>query len=143
FAETKQPTTAPPMGSASTAPSTAPMMMPPQPTVTSPEPLVEPPSALVNGPAPNEFVGNGPRSVPMGCPYLPGQSGTPFVCGVDCGHPGAPCCATWNNAHCIPWSLFGPGEYVGPARPEHVSTYYLRVNDLITLTFITSRKKEA
>jgi polysaccharide export outer membrane protein len=37
--------------------------------------------------------------------------------------------------------MFGPGEYVGPARPEHVPTYYLRVNDLITLTFINSRRK--
>lgn len=83
------------------------------------------------------------NSGPNGCPYLPGQSGAPFVCGVDCGAGGAPCNARWRDSQCIPWSLFGPGEYVGPARPEHVSTYYLRVNDLVTLTFITSRKKEA
>ncbi len=80
---------------------------------------------------------------PAACPYLPCQSGAQFVCGVDCGSNGAPCCRTWKDSRCIPWSLFGPGEYVGPARNEHVSTYYLRVNDLVTLTFITSRRKEA
>jgi len=78
-----------------------------------------------------------------GCPYLPGQSGTRALCGVDCGRYGAPCCSTWSDAQCIPWALFGPGEYVGPARPAHVETYYLRVNDLLTLTFIESRKKSA
>jgi polysaccharide export outer membrane protein len=81
--------------------------------------------------------------VPFGCPYLPGQSGAPNVCGVDCGRYGAPCNATWGDSRCIPWSLFGPGEYVGPARTAPVSTYFLRVNDLITLTYINSRKKEA
>jgi polysaccharide export outer membrane protein len=75
------------------------------------------------------------------CPYCPGQSGTPVVWGVDCGGRGSSCCATWHNAYPIPWSMFGPGEYVGPPRPEHVPTYYLRVNDLITLTFINSRRK--
>jgi len=80
---------------------------------------------------------------PLGCPYLPGQSGAEYACGVDCGRYGAPCNSTWSDSQCIPWSLFGPGEYVGPARPAHTAAYYLRVNDLITLTFITSRKKEA
>jgi polysaccharide export outer membrane protein len=87
-----------------------------------------------------------PGTTPLGscaCPYQGGQSGTQGICGVDCGVSGAPCCSTWSDAHCIPWSLFGPGEYVGPARSEHVSTYYLRVNDLITLTFIASRNKSA
>ncbi len=64
-----------------------------------------------------------------------------YVYGVSCGEGGKPCGSKWSNAHCIPWSLFGPGEYVGPSRSEHVSTYYLRVNDLITLTFIESRRK--
>jgi polysaccharide export outer membrane protein len=77
------------------------------------------------------------------CPYGCGQSGTRVICGVDCGMGGAPCCSTWSDSQCIPWSLFGPGEYVGPARTEHVSTYFLRVNDFLTLTFIESRKKSA
>jgi polysaccharide export outer membrane protein len=79
-------------------------------------------------------------SDPLGCAYGPGQSGAQIICGVDCGLNGGPCCATWEDAHCIPWSLFGPGEYVGPSRTEHVSSYYLRVNDLLTLTYITSRQ---
>jgi polysaccharide export outer membrane protein len=77
------------------------------------------------------------------CPYGCAQSGTQVICGVDCGQGGAPCCSTWSDSKCIPWSLFGPGEYVGPARTEHVSTYFLRVNDFLTLTFIESRKKSA
>ena len=78
-----------------------------------------------------------------GCPYLPGQSGTRALCGVDCGRCGAACNSSWSDATCIPWALLGPGEYIGPARPAHVETYYLRVNDVITLTFIESRKKSA
>jgi polysaccharide export outer membrane protein len=81
------------------------------------------------------------RDSRLDCPYGLHQSGTPYICGVDCGGHGAPCCATWDDARYIPWSLFGPGEYVGPARKEHVPTYYLRVNDVIRLTFITSRRK--
>jgi polysaccharide export outer membrane protein len=104
-----------------------------------PLPLAE--DATFVSPMPGE-IGDRTR-VLDGCPYRPGDSGTPAVCGIDCGRPGAPCCATWNEAECIPWSLFGPGEYVGPARPEHVSAYYLRVNDLVTLTLIASRRKEA
>lgn len=79
----------------------------------------------------------------MGCPNLPCQSGATSVCGVQCGRPGAACNATWADARQIPWSMFGPGEYVGPARPEHVSNYYLRVNDLLTLTFIESRTERS
>jgi polysaccharide export outer membrane protein len=84
-----------------------------------------------------------PPQLPSGCPYNLGDSGTTTVCGVDCGQLESACSATWNDAGPIPWSLFGPGEYIGPARPEHVSTYYLRVNDLLTLTYITSRRKDA
>jgi polysaccharide export outer membrane protein len=73
---------------------------------------------------------------------LPTQSGAQAICGVDCGPHGAGCCETWDNARLIPWSMLGPGEYVGPPRPEHVPAYYLRVNDLITLTYIVSRQKQ-
>jgi polysaccharide export outer membrane protein len=79
----------------------------------------------------------------LSCPYLPGQSGSQAICGVDCGPYGAACCESWENSRWIPWSLLGPGEYVGPPRPEHVPAYYLRVNDLITLTYIVSRQKQA
>jgi len=88
--------------------------------------------------APFNGYGGGPM---CDCPYCPGQSGTPMICGVDCGACNSSCRATWQNARPIPWSMFGPGEYVGPPRPEHVPTYYLRVNDLITLTYINSRRK--
>lgn len=87
--------------------------------------------------SPEEYVLNNAPD----CVYGPGQSGAKFVCGVECGIHGAPCVAGWNSANCIPWSLFGPGEYVGPSRSEHVSNYYLRVNDLLTLTYINSRQK--
>lgn len=132
YADTKQPADGPSTNlPATTHDATATS----QTMVNSPEPLGEPQHLAAGC--------NGLNGMPNSCPYLPGQSGAPLVCGVDCGRYGAPCCATWRDSRCIPWSLFGPGEYVGPARPEHVSTYYLRVNDQITLTFITSRKKEA
>jgi polysaccharide export outer membrane protein len=82
------------------------------------------------------------HAVPYGCPYYPWQSGTQAICGVDCGPHGAACCESWENARWIPWALLGPGEYVGPPRPEHVPVYYLRVNDLLTLTYIVSRQKQ-
>jgi polysaccharide biosynthesis/export protein len=110
----------------------------PATTGVSPEPAAVAPEMLT---APCDC--NNGCNGPYGCPYLPGQSGTRALCGVDCGSNGAPCCSTWSDAQCIPWSLFGPGEYIGPARPAHVETYYLRVNDNITLTFIASRKKSA
>jgi polysaccharide export outer membrane protein len=78
-----------------------------------------------------------------GCPYYPTQSGAHTICGVDCGPHCASCNATWKDARCIPWSMFGPGEYVGPARTVHVSAYHLRVNDLLTLTYIASRQRSA
>lgn len=93
--------------------------------------------------AQSDIYNSATRALNGGCPYNPGDSGTPSVCGVDCGGPAASRCATWEDSRCIPWALLGPGEYVGPARPEHLSTYYLRVNDLVTLTYITSRRKEA
>src|SRR5262249_33211471 len=75
-------------------------------------------------PEPATIAPSGPCGGQCGCAYGPGQSGAHYICGVDCGNCGAPCCATWKDARCIPWSFFGPGEYVGPARPAHVSTYY-------------------
>jgi polysaccharide export outer membrane protein len=115
------------------------MPLPPSPLggLTEPRPIAG--ATSYDSPSASDSVGELPRA----CPYNPGDSGTPMVCGVNCGQEGAPCTATWNDASPIPWSLFGPGEYIGPSRPEHVATYYLRVNDLITLTYITSRRKEA
>lgn len=120
----------------------------------------QPPAMYVHQMQPADVGGEvGPEAVPhalpapgncncgpygqCGCPYLPGQSGTRALCGIDCGRCGSSCCSSWSDATCIPWALLGPGEYVGPARPPHVDTYYLRVNDLLTLTFIQSRKKSA
>ena len=129
------------------------------PSVESPSRLVSSPAApaLEPQPAPRMYLSDAisatgtpccddhdllPYGCP-GCPYHPGQSGAHMICGVDCGPHGAACCEKWENARWIPWSMFGPGEYVGPPRPEHVPVYYLRVNDLITLTYIVSRQKQA
>ena len=92
------------------------------------------------GPIP---FGGGALLGPCGCAYGAGQSGERVLFGVNCGRNGAPCHATWSDRQCIPWSLFGPGEYVGPARTADVPTYFLRVNDFLTLTFIESRHKSA
>lgn len=113
-----------------------------QEVITIPEPEVGP-SALIDGAPQVGSQRSGPGEILFGCPYYPTQSGAHVICGVDCGRNGAPCYATWDDARPIPWSLFGPGEYVGPPRIEHVSTYFLRVNDFLTLTYIASAKKTA
>jgi polysaccharide export outer membrane protein len=135
----------PPAAPIRTAQAAAPPL--PAPVTTTPtEAIVVPENAHVSaqlspGPEEAQIRSHGAGDFLFGCPYYPCQSGTRTICGVDCGHCKAPCSATWEDSHPIPWSLFGPGEYVGPPRTEHVSTYYLRVNDLLTLTYIVSRKK--
>ena len=77
------------------------------------------------------------------CPYCTTQSGTQTICGVDCSHCRAACDATWNDTRRIPWSTFGPGEYVGPPRREHTFQYFLRVNDQLEVVFLRTRNKSS
>jgi len=41
------------------------------------------------------------------------------------------------------WEAYGPGEYVGPARPEHVPEYRLRVDDELDVVYRVTREQTA
>lgn len=47
----------------------------------------------------------------------------------------------WDDAKPLPWEIFGPGEYIGPVRTAPVTTYRLRVNDLLNFTYYLSREE--
>jgi len=64
------------------------------------------------------------------------------LCGVLC-QDGCYCDGhepRWKDRQMLPFDRFGPGEYVGPPRTQHVSEYRLRVDDLLGFTFILSRQ---
>nr|MBC8356840.1 hypothetical protein [Planctomycetota bacterium] len=50
-------------------------------------------------------------------------------CGTGCGE------ARWSASGPIPWEVFAQGDYVGPARVQHVPEYALRVNDVIEVIY--------
>ncbi len=56
--------------------------------------------------------------------------------GVDCDGC-APGCgeAHWGASRPIPWEVFAQGEYIGPARGQHVQDYYLRVDDILEVVY--------
>jgi polysaccharide export outer membrane protein len=56
-------------------------------------------------------------------------------CQPGCGEP------DWHDQRMIPWQAFGQGEYVGPARCEHVPTYRLRVDDVIDCIYRLTREE--
>ncbi len=80
-----------------------------------------------------------------GCPIPPSGPGplgpaAPYcVYGVDSTGPQGCGEATWGNWGAVPWQAFGPGEYTGHARPEHVPEYRLRVDDLLELVYRLTR----
>lgn len=57
------------------------------------------------------------------------------LCGVD--ETGARPCTEprWNASHPIPWEVFAQGEYVGPARIQHMPIYHLRVDDVLEVVY--------
>lgn len=63
------------------------------------------------------------------------------LCGVECGD----CYAngrepSWHDRHCLPFDIYGPGEYIGPARPPHIVPYRVRVDDLLEFVYFLSRR---
>ena len=55
-----------------------------------------------------------------------------MMLGVHCDDCGTECReARWHATRPIPWEVFAQGDYVGPARMQHVPEYLLRVNDEI------------
>lgn len=64
------------------------------------------------------------------------------IYGVDCldGN----CCskggeAGWGAMGPVPWQMYAQGEYVGPARAQHVPVYRLRVDDQLELVYRVTR----
>lgn len=59
-----------------------------------------------------------------------------LMMGVDCNGCGTQCGeARWEASRPIPWEVFAQGDYVGPARAQHVPEYALRVNDVIEVVY--------
>jgi len=110
-----------------------------------PTPVESSDAVVAAPPAHNEYV-PAPTAAPYACncptcPNCPGQSGATTICGVYCSSCQAACNATWNDMRRIPWSIFAQGEYVGPARREHVFQYFIRVDDQIDLIYMQARDK--
>ncbi|MDA1054897.1 MAG: polysaccharide biosynthesis/export family protein [Planctomycetota bacterium] len=59
-----------------------------------------------------------------------------MMLGVDCNGCGTECReARWGASRPIPWEVFAQGDYVGPARIQHVPEYALRVNDVLEIVY--------
>ncbi|MEO8497141.1 MAG: polysaccharide biosynthesis/export family protein, partial [Planctomycetota bacterium] len=59
-----------------------------------------------------------------------------LMLGVQCDDCGTECReARWEASRPIPWEVFAQGDYVGPARTQHVPEYALRVNDVIEVVY--------
>jgi polysaccharide biosynthesis/export protein len=65
-----------------------------------------------------------------------------FRCGVDC-RDGCECRSLgWEAARLIQWEQYAQGEYVGPARTQHVGEYRLRVDDELDLVYRLTREEQ-
>ncbi|MCA9156249.1 MAG: polysaccharide biosynthesis/export family protein [Planctomycetales bacterium] len=72
----------------------------------------------------------------------PCQTCVPMVQGVDCQNCG-PCAegeAHWNQWGPIPFQLYGPGDYVAPARTPGMPEYRIRVDDLLEFVYRLTRE---
>ena len=57
---------------------------------------------------------------------------------------GPPCdddCQCWQCPHDAPFTLFGPGEYAGPARARPIGEYRLRAGDTVQFLFLLTELK--
>lgn len=61
------------------------------------------------------------------------------ISGIDCD-PEGPCCDPgWDAMGPIPFNTYGPGQYTGQARLQHVPEYRLRVDDQLEFVFRLTR----
>ncbi|MCA9119175.1 MAG: polysaccharide biosynthesis/export family protein [Planctomycetaceae bacterium] len=64
------------------------------------------------------------------------QANGGMMLGVECNGCGSTCQeAHWAATRPIPWEVFAQGDYVGPARVQHVPEYALRVNDVVEVVY--------
>ncbi len=68
------------------------------------------------------------------CGPMTGVQGTLYG---DCREP------LWSDERPIPWQMFAQGEYVGPARTQHVPEYRLRVDDTIEFIYRLTREQDS
>jgi polysaccharide export outer membrane protein len=68
------------------------------------------------------------------CGPITGVQGTLYG---DCREP------LWSDQRPIPWQMFAQGEYVGPARTQHVLEYRLRVDDTIEFIYRLTREEDS
>lgn len=81
----------------------------------------------------------GCRNVPGGYPCQGGCSRC--MMGVDCQTcDGAE--ARWSDIRPMPFGLYGPGGYAGPARMAHLSQYHLRPGDTIQVMYLITRRQK-
>jgi polysaccharide export outer membrane protein len=67
------------------------------------------------------------------------QTLEPFRQGLDCPPGGCRREPGWNDAHPIPWEIFGQGEYIGPVRMPQVPQYRIRVDDQLDFVYRLTR----
>ena len=60
-----------------------------------------------------------------------------FRCGCPQGEVG------WDARGCVDWQSYAQGEYVGPARTQHVPEYRIRVDDQIAFVFRLTREESS
>lgn len=74
------------------------------------------------------------------CPSPAQMANDPIKVGVDSADP---TCSElhWKARRPIPWQIFAQGEYIGPAREQHVPEYRLRVDDELEFVYRLTRNE--
>lgn len=74
---------------------------------------------------------------------VPGVTAPPRpISGVDCD-PANPCCQPgWDAMGPIDFNSYGPGQYTGQSRLQHVPEYRLRVDDVMDFVFRLTRVEQ-
>ncbi|EAQ79980.1 polysaccharide biosynthesis/export family protein [Blastopirellula marina] len=75
------------------------------------------------------------------CPSPAQLQNSPIKVGVDSADPICEGELHWNARRPIPWQIFAQGEYVGPARLQHVPEYRLRVDDELEFVYRLTRNE--
>ncbi|MCC9627939.1 polysaccharide biosynthesis/export family protein [Blastopirellula sp. JC732] len=75
------------------------------------------------------------------CPSPAEMVTSPVMVGVDSADPTCNGELHWNARRPIPWQIFAQGEYVGPARLQHVPEYRIRVDDQLEFVYRLTRNE--
>ncbi|TWT30036.1 polysaccharide biosynthesis/export family protein [Blastopirellula retiformator] len=75
------------------------------------------------------------------CPTPAEVVTNPIMTGVDSNTPTCKGELHWDSRRPIPWQIFAQGEYVGPARLQHVPEYRIRVDDQLEFVYRLTRNE--